>query len=100
MVTEQDKQEQPKKSERRNKKRVCSRCGREFTSDELAVKRIQFNDMGSGAKTLRSRVVAWLCRETCLTADPDWNREPWGESPGFEGTAVDPHRDQQDAPLP
>jgi hypothetical protein len=53
---------------------VCTRCGRSPGRDSLTVKRVMFTTMGEGPRTLRSRVIDWLC-DTCLEADADWHRE-------------------------
>ena len=47
---------------------VCSKCGKPKRRDQLTVKKCVFLEMGAGARTKRSRVLAWLCDE-CLTAD-------------------------------
>lgn len=52
---------------------TCSNCGRVANREQLTVKKVQFSEMGQGAATLRSRVVAWLCN-SCLESDMDWNR--------------------------
>lgn len=53
---------------------ACTRCGTEVTDrDRLTVKKASFHGMGTKARTIRSRVVAWLCPE-CLKKDVDWNR--------------------------
>lgn len=49
-------------------------CGREVPREQLVVKKAVFLEMGEGARTLRSRVVGWLC-PVCVSKDPDWNRE-------------------------
>jgi len=56
----------------------CTRCGYvpEGTESEakaaLTAKVIIFKGVGYGGRTLRSRVVEWLCSK-CLIADPVWN---------------------------
>ena len=56
----------------------CSVCERGesdgITRELLVVKKVTFQEMGSGARMIRSRVVAWLC-PTCRDSDIDWNRE-------------------------
>ena len=42
----------------------------------LVVKKVLFTKMGSGAKTLKARVVGWLCTD-CTKKDPDFNREAY-----------------------
>ena len=50
----------------------CTRCGAATSREELTVKKSVFLEMGTGARTWRSRVTGWLC-PTCVRADPDWN---------------------------
>lgn len=59
----------------------CTRCGTKpgggtdvEARELLTVKKVSFNEMGIGGRTLRSRVVDWLCPE-CVRSDPDYNRE-------------------------
>ena len=52
----------------------CSKCGATPGRANLFVKRVQFTTMGEGARTVRSRVVGWLCGR-CVNLDPDYNRE-------------------------
>lgn len=52
----------------------CTKCQRSTPRDKLVVKKALFTEMGEGAGTLRSRVVAWLCTN-CLESDPDYLRE-------------------------
>ena len=54
----------------------CTRCRKRFKREQLTVKRAVFMQMGEGAKTLRSRVTAWLC-EKCLHVDLDYPRETY-----------------------
>jgi rubredoxin len=63
----------------------CTRCGAipgdgtpEEARELLTVKKVSFLGMGVAAKTLRSRVVEWLCPK-CVAKDEDWN------APAFEG---------------
>ena len=53
----------------------CTRCNRETPRDELTVKKSVFLEMGERARTLRSRVVGWLC-PPCIVDDSDWQRPP------------------------
>lgn len=56
---------------------VCSRCKEEQPSrDVLTVLKAVFTTMGAPSKTIRSRVIAWLCPK-CLAADAFWNRPPY-----------------------
>lgn len=61
----------------------CSRCKRGaedgVTREVLMVKRVQFMTMGAAPRTLRSRVVEWLC-PNCVKADADWQL-PAGHTP-------------------
>lgn len=60
----------------------CTGCGKKTERHDLTVKKAVFTSMGSRAKTFRSRVTRQLC-PTCLSKDPDWNREAYSE-PEFE----------------
>ena len=53
---------------------VCSGCLTPTKRADLTVKKAVFFEMGAGAKTIRSRVVDWLCVD-CVLRDPDYNRE-------------------------
>ncbi len=88
----------------------CTNCGRKTDRDKLTVKKAVFTDMGSKAKTHKSRAIAHLCdRPTCLPADPDWQREPYSEPDfkvmpeGFEDdddeAAPDPRDADPDQPM-
>lgn len=62
----------------------CTNCGKQTDREKLTVKKAVFTEMGSRAKTHKSRAVAHLChRPTCLPADPDWQRPPYSE-PDFK----------------
>jgi hypothetical protein len=71
---------------------VCSNCGSEVEDrDKLTVKKVSFHTMGNppkGGKTIRSRVIDWLCPD-CLIKDDVWTRPAY----------VDPieYREQQEA---
>ena len=54
----------------------CTACGEAVGRKQLTVKKATFLEMGTGARTIRSRVVGWLC-DPCLKKDADWNREPF-----------------------
>jgi hypothetical protein len=54
----------------------CSRCGKPTRREMITVKRAVFLEMGERARTIRARVVDWLCPE-CVAADVDWNRPPY-----------------------
>lgn len=67
----------------------CTICGaapglsETESRDLLTVKKVSFLEMGLGGRTLRSRVVGWLCPR-CVKADPDYQREPFavpGDTP-------------------
>lgn len=55
----------------------CTRCGRGQEAgvdrSKLLVKKSIFTTMGRGGKTVRSRVVDWLC-DGCVKQDDDWNQ--------------------------
>lgn len=58
----------------------CTNCGKKTDRDKLTVKKAVFTDMGSKARTHKSRVIAQLCnRETCLPLDAEWNLPPYSE---------------------
>lgn len=57
-------------------KRLCSKCSASIDREELVVKRAMFVEFGTGGKTIRSRVVAWLC-PACLKKDTDWARDAY-----------------------
>lgn len=67
----------------------CTRCGKYKQRSDISVKRSVFMTFGRNPKTIRSRVVAWLCDE-CRAADPDWTRNTRKggipESPGREAS--------------
>lgn len=65
---------------------VCTNCGMDKSKQDLTVKKVLFTDMGEGARTLRSRVVSWLCK-SCLEEDFDFNREP-NVTPKWRDTLV------------
>lgn len=52
----------------------CTRCGKDCQRDLLTVKKAVFLEMGMGGRTIRSRVVGWLC-PSCTANDSDWNQE-------------------------
>lgn len=52
----------------------CTQCGKPTERDLLTVKKVVFLEMGLGGRTIRSRVVAWLCPYD-IKQDDDWNRE-------------------------
>ena len=59
---------------------ACSECGAHCSRDLLTVKKVSFLEMGEGARTIRSRVVAWLC-PSCVAADHEFNLEKF-KAPG------------------
>lgn len=52
----------------------CTRCGKPTERSLLTVKKVVFLEMGLGGRTIRSRVVDWLCPHD-IALDDDWNRE-------------------------
>lgn len=67
----------------------CSECGRRYPKrEDLVAKRVVWREMGEYGATIRSRVVSWICKDYCLPEDPDWNRTPLAESPGFARTRL------------
>lgn len=67
-------------------KYVCTRCGLVTARDKLTVKRVMFQSMGIKFRTLRSKVVDWLC-ESCREQDEVWNTEKFFGTPGMVGTS-------------
>lgn len=55
---------------------ICTECGSDSTREQLTVKKVSFLEMGLNGRTLKSRVVGWLC-PSCVNKDADFNREPW-----------------------
>jgi hypothetical protein len=53
---------------------VCTSCGKSCQRKDLVVKKALFTEMGEGARTVRARVIHWLCPK-CLLEDTDFNRE-------------------------
>lgn len=66
----------------------CADCGKSFRRDRLRVKRAMFQTMGKPAQTVRSRTVKWVCVK-CMEQDPDYIREAYQASPGFEDMRAD-----------
>jgi len=65
----------------------CSECGwggRPEDRELLTVKKVYFNEMGMGGRTLKSRVVGWLCPD-CVTKDTDFNRPAFQPSVAAHG---------------
>lgn len=52
----------------------CTKCGIHCGRQNLTVKKAVFLEMGEGARTVRSRVMDWLCLG-CLKEDPEFNKE-------------------------
>lgn len=50
----------------------CTRCNRHVGRRDLTVKKAIFVEMGEGGRTLRSRVVGWLCG-ICLKEDTQYS---------------------------
>lgn len=53
----------------------CTGCNRPTKRDLLTAKKVLFNEIGKGGRTLRSRTVDWLCPD-CVKQDPAWLLEP------------------------
>lgn len=60
--------------------KTCRDCGRNATGEHMLVKTIIFRIAGRNGRMVRSRSVAWVC-DLCVAKDPDWNRQPFDESP-------------------
>jgi hypothetical protein len=54
----------------------CTNCGANSSREQLTVKKVYFQEMGAGGRSIKSRVVGWLC-PLCVKKDPDFNREPF-----------------------
>jgi len=65
-----------------HRKYFCSKCDHEFPRDELTVKKVQFQGIGTEGQFRKSRTEAWLCPE-CLKLDPIWNRVEY-DAPGMQ----------------
>jgi hypothetical protein len=50
--------------------------------------KVQFTEMGAGAKVLRSRTLAWLCDE-CIEKEPAYNLPPHQGAPGMLSPALE-----------
>lgn len=61
---------------------VCTKCGASTHRDLLTVKKVLFTEMGAGSRTLRARVVDWLCPK-CVKEDPAW-QAPAHRTPRYE----------------
>lgn len=55
---------------------LCNGCGEPTPRSLLTVKKVLFTGMGSGSKTTRARVIAWLC-PPCTKKDEEWNLPPY-----------------------
>lgn len=70
------------------KNRVCSVCGKpvpepttQENPDGLLAVRKEWRTIGKPSRTVRARTLRYVC-QLCAEADPDWNREPYKDSPG------------------
>lgn len=66
---------------------TCTKCGQDTPREKLTVKRVSFQTMGVGFRTLKSKVVGWLC-PVCREADDLWNAPKWAGTPGMVGTKM------------
>jgi predicted RNA-binding Zn-ribbon protein involved in translation (DUF1610 family) len=64
----------------------CTNCGADTKRDLLTVKKVLFTEMGAGSKTIRARVVDWLC-PPCVKNDPAW-RAPAHQLPQYQPDGV------------
>lgn len=62
----------------------CTKCGKETKRELLTPKKVIFTEMGAGGKTIRARVIDWLC-PPCVKSDPHWNLPP-NQSPSDRET--------------
>lgn len=74
---------------RRNISYVCDVCGNDVGKGNVYSKQVRFQTVGTTYKTLRTRIVAWLCRP-CMEADPAWTQDALGGSPGMRDTKLNP----------
>lgn len=51
---------------------ACTKCSKPTDRDLLTVKKVNYHEMGAGGRTIRSRVVGWLC-PSCVAGDDEWN---------------------------
>ena len=65
----------------------CSVCGDVRERADLACKRVNFQDLGPGSRVIRSRTVAWVCKDKCMKIDPDYQR-PAFDAPGMKSGAL------------
>ena len=68
---------------------TCDVCKLTRTKDELVAKRVQYREMGSDGKVLKTRVIKWVCRvpsdvtgRSCLDEDADFHRPKYEDAPG------------------
>jgi hypothetical protein len=66
----------------------CSVCKRPTERILLVAKKAVFSPLGPGAKTIKSRTLAWLCDE-CLPKDEDFQREAHSGAPGLKSPALE-----------
>lgn len=68
----------------------CSECGESTPRAGLVTKKAMFQEMGEGARTILSRVVAWLCAD-CLIKDSEYNLPAYSSpySPNRAGATRD-----------
>lgn len=64
----------------------CTSCGKATGRELLTVKKVVFQEMGTGGRIHKSRVTHWLC-PNCVQADPDFHREPF-KAPGVKRIPV------------
>lgn len=69
----------------------CNNCGREVGKPNLRVKRVQFCEMGTNGRVLKTRATQWLCAivhpdgtRSCMDLDPDFNRVARYAAPGSQ----------------
>lgn len=69
-----------------NREYVCSECQAPTERELLTVKKVLFLEMGVGARTLRSRVIGWLCPR-CVATDEDYNAPSYEHQKGQASAA-------------
>lgn len=80
------------RSSNRNIDYRCTLCQREVGRESLIVKRVQFVDMNG--KTIRTRVVGWLCtvpngdEPSCADKDPVSSMPLRVTTPGMKDTRI------------
>lgn len=78
-----------KRSSNRAIEYKCTRCDSKTQRSKLTVKRVLFQTMGEGFRTLKSRTTDWLC-PVCLKGDPAWTQDKLTAAPGLADVREEP----------